>query len=220
MSFIVSVSVAQPEPGRERRERDEHRGYVLDQRYHHDHYYPPRGFVVHSLPPGFVTIRHPAGELFFHEGIWYRRRGPDFVVVAPPAGVAIAALPPGFTTVWVGGVPYFYADDVYYVKRPDGYVVADPPNEAQVSTEPPSGGPASGAPSAGSDELFIYPKNQQSPEQQAKDKYECHSWAATQTGFDPTRESGGVPPGQVDQKRADYRRAMGACLEARGYTVK
>lgn len=139
LSLGLGVSWAQPEP-RDRHERDEHRGYVLDQRHHHDRYYPPRGFVVHALSPGFVTIRHPSGELFFQDGIWYRRRGPEFVVVTPPAGVAVAALPAGFTTVWVHAVPYFYANNVYYVKRPDGYVVVDPPNDSDVTEQPPPSG--------------------------------------------------------------------------------
>jgi len=32
----------------------------------------------------------------------------------------------------------------------------------------------------------IYPKNGQSQEQQSADRYECHSWAKAQTGYDPT----------------------------------
>jgi hypothetical protein len=49
-----------------------------------------------------------------------------------------------------------------------------------------------------------------------KDKFECHRWAAGQTGFDPTQVGGGSAPG----KRADYFRAQAACLEGRGYSVK
>lgn len=138
-------------------------------------------------------------------------------------------------------------------------------------------------------ELFIYPNDGQSAEQQQKDRYECHVWAAEQTGFDPTRAVTALPtaPAQGDKndvgsliggaalgtavgaiagkdiaesaaigagasvlgsrlknkraqqkaqkayeadiafnqayatsKRADYDRAMGACLTGRGYTVK
>jgi hypothetical protein len=32
------------------------------------------------------------------------------------------------------------------------------------------------------------------PEQQSADRYECHNWAKQQTGFDPTRSTGGVEP--------------------------
>jgi hypothetical protein len=44
-------------------------------------------------------------------------------------------------------------------------------------------------------DLFIYPSQGQSQEQQSRDSYECHTWAAQQTGFDPTR-SGAPPPSQ------------------------
>jgi hypothetical protein len=33
--------------------------------------------------------------------------------------------------------------------------------------------------------LFVYPANNQPPEQQSKDDYECFSWAKGQTGHDP-----------------------------------
>ena len=42
-------------------------------------------------------------------------------------------------------------------------------------------------------ELFIYPKDGQSAEQQQKDRYECHVWAAEQTGFDPSRAATALP---------------------------
>jgi hypothetical protein len=71
-----------------------------------------------------------------------------------------------------------------------------------------------------SDNLFVYPKNGQAADQQARDRYECHRWAADQTAFDPTRSAGGVAPEAAMAKRADYLRAQQACLEARGYTVR
>jgi hypothetical protein len=47
--------------------------------------------------------------------------------------------------------------------------------------------------SAEAQDLFIYPSKGQSQEQQDRDRYECHSWASQQTGFDPTRSA--PPPG-------------------------
>jgi hypothetical protein len=228
-ALAVSISVADERP-RDHREREDHHGYVLDQRFHHNRYYPPHGFVVHALPRDFRTVRWPGGEFFFSDGIWYSRHGPDFLVVAPPPGVTIAALPLGYATVWVRGRPYYYANDIYYTQAPDGYAVAEAPSESDIVTTPPPGAApqrgqppqpaAGGGPGTGTEDFFIYPKNGQSDAQQATDRYECHRWASTQTGFDPTQPSGGVPPPQASLKRADYRRAMSACLEARGYTVK
>jgi hypothetical protein len=34
---------------------------------------------------------------------------------------------------------------------------------------------------------YVYPKAGQSPQQQQQDDYQCHQWAAQQTGYDPTR---------------------------------
>ena len=70
------------------------------------------------------------------------------------------------------------------------------------------------------EKLFVYPRKGQSEEQQAKDRYECHRWAVGQIGWDPTQSKGVVPEAQMNQKRADYKRAMGACLDAHDYTVK
>lgn len=196
----------------------DNRGYVLDNRYNHGHYYPPRGYAVAALPRGYVTVNYRGGPYYYHQGVWYRPGGGRFLVVRPAIGLYVPFLPPFYTTVWFGGAPYYYADDVYYSWRPDrrGYVVVDPPGGGQGgSTQAPAG-----ASSAQSNDLFIYPKNGQNEEQQGRDKYECHSWAAGQSGFDPTQPMGGVDENQASAKRADYQRAMQACLEARGYSVK
>jgi hypothetical protein len=191
------------------------RGYVLDNRYNHNHYYPPRGYAVGGLPRGYVTVNFRGGPYYYHQGVWYRGSGHRFVVVRPAVGLYVPFLPPFYTTVWFGGAPYYYADDVYYAWRPAmrQYVVVDPPGGVQAGTTAP---PADSQ----SSDLFIYPKNGQNEEQQGKDKYECHSWASNQSGFDPTQPLGGVAENEAAAKRADYQRAMQACLEARGYSVK
>jgi hypothetical protein len=43
-------------------------------------------------------------------------------------------------------------------------------------------------------QLFIYPSQGQSPQQQSRDQYECHTWAVQQTGFDPTGPQAQAPP--------------------------
>jgi hypothetical protein len=63
--------------------------------------------------------------------------------------------------------------------------------------------------------LFAYPTKGQTSEQQATDRFECHKWAASQTGFDPTLAGGNAPA-----KGQDYLRAQAACLEGRGYSVQ
>jgi hypothetical protein len=186
-------------------------GYVIDKRHSHNHYYPPRGHLVPVPPVGARVIIHRGVHYYYHSGVWYRPSGPRFVVVLPPRGIIVPFLPPFFTIVWYGAVPYYYADGVYYLWYPEHryYAVAEPPPESEVREQP-----------AGSDELFIYPQRGQSEAQQAQDRYECHRWAADQTSFDPSLPGGNVSESQYAAKRADYRRAMKACLEARGYSVQ
>lgn len=190
-------------------------GEHYDARFSHNHYYANRGVFVNTVPVGGAWVSARGGGRFYYSGgVWYAARGPGFVVVGPPIGVFVPILPPFYTTVWVAGAPYYYANDAYYTWVPDqnGYEVVDPPGAADqgaTTTQPPP-----------SDDLFIYPQSGQTDEQQSNDKYECHKWASTQSGFDPTQSLGGVSPDQVAAKRADYQRAMRACLEGRGYSVR
>lgn len=168
---------------------------------------PPAGPPLRALPPGTRTYRFADAPYFYHDGFWYRRGGPGYIVTRPPRGAFITVLPPFFSTVWIGGTRYYFADDIYYrwdpVRRV--YIVSDPGGD-DTTTD--------------TDDLFIYPKNGQSEEQQATDRYECHRWASDQTSFDPTRSGGGVDDSERAAKRDDYQRAQTACLEARGYSVK
>jgi hypothetical protein len=194
------------------------RGQILDSRYNHGRYYPPRGTVLRSLPDGYRPYYRGRDRYYFNGGIWYAPRGPGFVVVAPPPGLVVSVLPPYYSTVWIGGVPYYYADNVYYTAQPDqsGYAVVDPPDDADTPSPPPAPDSAQGDAQGG--DLMIYPKNGQTKEQQAADQFECNNWAKGQTGFDPTQPGGGAP-GNADAARSNYSRAMSACLQGRGYQV-
>jgi hypothetical protein len=194
------------------------RGFVLDNRYNHGHYYPARGTVVRVLPEGYRAFTwHDGSRFYFYGGVWYAPGPGGFLVTRPPIGLFIPVLPPFYTTLWFGGIPYYYADDVYYAWNgaQNGYVVVAPPPGA----DNPEAGPPAGPPPA-ADDFFVYPRNGQSATQQAADRYECHTWSKGQTGYDPTVPNGAVPPAQNAQQREQYRRAITACLEARGYSVK
>ncbi|MGB8326599.1 MAG: DUF6515 family protein [Steroidobacteraceae bacterium] len=183
----------------------------FDTRYRHNHYYPPRGYAVRELPPRPLVIERARSHYYYSGGAWYRPYGPRFVVVAPPLGLFVPILPPYYTTIWWRGLPYYYANDTYYLWRGQdrAYEVVAPPDDREISTTPPP-----------SDEVFVYPKNGQSEEQTNRDRYECHRWAADQTGFDPTQSAGGASSADRASRRADYFRAMTACLEGRGYSVR
>jgi hypothetical protein len=191
-------------------------GMVLDGRYNHGRYYPAIGASVRVLPEGYRPYFWGGHPFYFVGGVWYAPGPVGFVVVRPPVGVTISVLPPYYSTVWIGGIPYYYADDVYYTwdSTQNGYVVVSPPANADQPSPPPP------PPETSPTDIIIYPKNGQSASQQAADRYECHRWAKSQTGFDPTEAGGGVSPGGNQQQRSAYDRAMAACLTGRGYEVK
>ena len=143
------------------------------------------------------------GYHYGHYGYWYGGWWYPWVGIIP-------YLPFYYQTMWIDGYPYYYADGDYYAPTTNGYMVVNPqpqavpPQTGQQSTVEPT-------------KLFIYPRNGQSEKQQAEDRYQCDRWAVGQTGYDPTKPAGGM---SSVQKNADYQRAMGACLDARGYSVK
>jgi hypothetical protein len=165
---------------------------------------------------GFGWHRPYWGGGYWHGGYWprcyYGWNYPWF----------IGALPGVYATYWWGGIPYYYTNNVYYTWNPgyNGYVVTDPPpadtgdNASSSDGSYESAEPGSGSDTGGSAEVYAYPKSGQSEEQQSTDRYECHKWAVAQSGFDPTRGS------QASGNAIDYRRAMAACLDGRGYSAK
>lgn len=204
---------ARPEVREDRRDdrregrRDDWRAGHVERRH-----YPSRGTVIVTLPAEHRVVTYRGSRYMFWDGVWYRPSGSRFIVIAPPIGIVVPILPVGYLSLWIGPSRYYYANSVYYAPDPRGYIVVerpagapDDPEDELLDTEP---------------RLFIYPRRGQSEAQQADDRYECHRWAREQTGFDPSRLSvdGDSPPREV--ARSDYDRAMGACLDARGYTVR
>jgi hypothetical protein len=133
----------------------------------------------------------------------------------------------GWWAPWavIGGAavlaPYYYSPyyDSYYNSYYNSPYYEPTP---VVDQEQPSvyAQPAPSVSPSTAERIFIYPRKGQSKELQAKDRYECHRWGVSQTGYDPTQPTSGMPGAQLNQMRADYKRAMSACLDSRGYTMK
>lgn len=195
----------------ERRPRGSNQGMHFDQRFGHNRYYRPHGYSFVGVPYGAYEVRHHGGTYWYHGGEWYRPRGGLSIVVAAPLGAYVPVLPPFYSTVWWRGVPYYYADNTYYLWNSGvrKYEVVDAPADVATSAVAPV-----------AEELFIYPKDGQSEQEQEHDKYECHRFAVRETGYDPTLVNGGVPAAAAANQRANYLRAQAACLEGRGYSVK
>jgi hypothetical protein len=183
---------------------------------------PGHGFAGPAhVSPGHVAtsaawVPHYWGGGYWH-GVWW-----PHVWYYPGYAWYWPVLPVGYATFWWGGVPYYYANNIYYTYDPgyNGYVATDPPVSADQAGAAPdtyADGSQPGDPQYGgsaSPDVYVYPRNGQNEQQTANDRYECHGWAVYQTGFDPTRA------GPQSGNSADYRKAMIACLDARGYTAR
>ncbi|WP_224742619.1 hypothetical protein [Stutzerimonas kunmingensis] len=112
-------------------------------------------------------------------------------------------LPAGAREIWIGSMLYFIAAGTYYLWNVERNVYE------------PVSHPLLPASEATRYDVIAYPAKDQSAEQQSRDRYECHTWAVSQSGFDPA-SARTAPAASV----ADiYKRALGACLTGRGYSV-
>ncbi|MEJ0085258.1 MAG: DUF6515 family protein [Pseudomonadota bacterium] len=207
---LAAVSVSHAE---EHARESKRSGMRFDNRYSHNQYYHDRGYSVRGIPRGAYEINHGGQHYWFGGGQWYRSRGGLSIVIGAPIGAFVPVLPPLYSTVWWSGRPYYYADDTYYTW--DGDV-----NKYEVVQAPAGIDQGGSTAAASTDSVFVYPKNGQTPEELARDRFDCHQFALQQTGFDPTASGGGVPASELATRKADYLRAQAACLDGRGYSVR
>jgi hypothetical protein len=204
-ALVCASGVAIAQDRRDQRDREPVRRpgvhLRLDQRYHHDHWYPQSGYVVPRLPERSISIGHAGHHYFFNAGVWFTPFGGGFIVTVPPIGIVVPVLPPSYATLWIDGAPYYYANGVYYAPAPMGFtVVAPPPGSDAARPAPPPPAPTA------LPEPIVYPRNGQSAAQTEADRRECERWATTQ------------PSAMADA--SVFQRAVAACMDARGYTVR
>jgi hypothetical protein len=182
-------------------ERDRFEPGLADSQYHFD-----GRSRLDGAPRSGYAIDHDLGHYWYDQGRWYRRDDLGWIVVDAPVGAFVSVLPPYYTTVWSDGVSYYYANDAYYhwngVQR--AYEVVEPP--LAIDSADTTQAPGSGA-------IFAYAMNGQSPQQQARDRDECHWLAVDQAGGD-------VLPEVAASQQDNTVRAEAACLDARGYSVR
>ncbi len=69
-------------------------------------------------------------------------------------------------------------------------------------------------------EVFVYPRPGVGQEQMRQDQYECHTWAKTQTGFDPSQPPVAAAPAPVAHSGGAVRGgARGAAVGAIGGAI-
>ncbi len=169
---------------------------------------PRQGERVRVLPRQHVVVNVDRSRYYYGGGAFYRPYGRSYVVVRAPLGARVRSLPYGYVSFMVGSGRYFFGAGNYYLWEPRvrEYVVVDAPRGGEAAAK-------AAAPET-STQIFAYPKQGQSEAQTDRDRYDCHLWAGQQSGFDPTE------PGEALGMIPDYRRAMTACLEGRGYSVQ
>tara|TARA_R110002074_G_scaffold392760_1_gene578520 strand:- start:352 stop:942 length:591 start_codon:yes stop_codon:yes gene_type:complete len=161
-----------------------------------------RSHSLKVLPKGNHRIDHRGKSYYYSGGHFYHHNNGIYVAITAPIGAIVPGLPYGYISFGVGSGRYFYNSGIYYRHSSAGYVVIEKPEYAEQEL------------SRGSDRLIIYPASGQTDKQKSRDKYECHEWANRETSYDPT------DPNSDPLLRADYQRAIGACLEARDYVVR
>jgi hypothetical protein len=189
---------------------------------------PPIGVVVQALPT-FATVLARGGQVYIYCNDVYYRPRPDvngYEVVNDPAeatfqlaaetqtgATAIASVSPAQPVA----TPL---EETAIVSAPTPVGATPAPADAPAPPPPPPSVaapaspivPSSSAVSVGL-KVALAPKQGQSAQQQARDRYECYRFAVVQSGFDPMRGSNAA-------SQSDYERAQAACFDGRGYSVR
>jgi hypothetical protein len=175
---------------------------------------PPIGLVVTSLPAFATAVAGSAGLYFYANDTYYRPR-PDlggYEVVNDPVDSAPAgtsAPPP--------------AAPMYAAPATTAAPLAVPASAAGMTAAMAAVQPAMAAPAAAgqfptrpAQPVSLFPNNGQTPEQQARDRYDCYRFALAQTGYDPLHPQANA---QGSPQADAYDRVRTGCLQQRGYTV-
>lgn len=99
---------------------------------------PRWGTTVRLVPKDATVIRYRRTSYYFHGGVYYTRKGSQYVVVRPVRGVRVRTLPVGYRTVVVGPANYYYYYGTFYRKPSDAeaYEVVTAPTGAVIDALP------------------------------------------------------------------------------------
>jgi len=174
----------------------------------HRHQFYRHGRYIDRLPKRYHRVRVGPRDYYYYGGNFLRPHHKRYRVIRAPRGMRVPYLAPGYVSFYIGPRRYFYVNHTYYLwdRQRHDYVVVDEPEGAENAVIDAARGESS--------EIYAYPASGQSAEDQERDYYDCHLWAVEQADFDPTLE------GQNIDNDRDYRRAMVACLQGRGYSVQ
>lgn len=174
----------------------------------------PRLLIVGALLGATALGAHARGHWSVDLSVGVPIGGYHGGTYAPGYGTYVNTLPVGAVSLSVGGGRYWRHGGVWY--RPWGprWVVVAPPvvygPPPVIVQERPAvvveeGPPPVKIPPSKPDPI-IYPRNGQSAQQTEFDRQECNRWATTQ------------PSAMADA--SVFHRAVEACMDGRGYTMK
>jgi len=170
------------------------------------------------------TRYHPlsvkGSNYFYRDGRYYRYQSGRYLSVNAPIGARVSFLPTSAVSISYGNHRYFRVGLTWYLGHNNYYEVIERPPvvvERQVIVQEPQYSEQASYETSYDEQrvqLVIYPANGQSENQQDRDNYECYRWSRDESSYDPTE------PYQDLNNKEVYIRAMTACMESRGYTVR
>lgn len=178
---------------------------------------PPIGVIVPQLP-AFATTFDSGGKTYFYANdIFYRPR-PDlggYVVVNDPQDAA-----PRHSQISASGSATRMASASPEADRNPRESATVQPKDLAPPAENAAAAPANDAATPPNPTgVAISPRNGQTADQQALDRYECYRVAVGKTGVDPLASNSGTSQAEIARRNSEYAQVQAACLEARGYTV-
>lgn len=101
----------------------------------HPRFYP-HGRCFDVLPLAAATLIIAGATYYYEEGVYYQRRGNQYIVIPAPVGAVVTTIPAGYQPVIIDGVPYYAINGVTYMSTPYGYQVVPTPQPIVVQTAP------------------------------------------------------------------------------------
>lgn len=118
-------------------------------------------------------------------------------------------------TYYYNNIPYYYYMGTYYLwnETASAYQVVEPPEEIKLQAEADQAAAENNAETNAAEAPSV--EDSATASREARDRYECHAWAVSESDFDPSIQNASGSDSQITR----YNDSLRACLETRGYVV-
>ncbi|MFA5255249.1 MAG: DUF6515 family protein [Candidatus Omnitrophota bacterium] len=131
VSFLLSQAPDVYAQSRGRGRPGPHQDYSPEPYY--TPHYASHGKATHDLPGGYIRLIMGGLEYFYWEGMFYRMKQNQYIVVPAPVGAVVTAIPQGSRPVVIDGTPYYNINGVTYMYTPYGYQVVPQPKKIVIN---------------------------------------------------------------------------------------